>query len=82
MTHSYETCEGPIEGLYLPPLAWEVLHRENIGTIDRLKVVAGQLERFDGCGSKTAQAIRFELARVEAPGGHASDEGQLSPWGS
>ena len=48
MPHFYDTCEGPIEGLYLPPVAWEVLRRENIQTLDQLRANADQLEQFDG----------------------------------
>ena len=80
MSYQYETCEGTLEGLYLHCLAWDVLRREDIQTIDQLRAVAGQLERFDGIGSKTAQAIRLELDRVAAPGEQTSDEGQLSAW--
>jgi hypothetical protein len=82
MSHHYETYAGTLEGLYLPYLAWEVLHRENIGTIGQLRAVAGQLERFDGIGSKTAEAIRLELDRIAAPGEHIFGQGQLSPWGA
>ena len=80
MSYQYETCEGTLEGLYLPCLAWDVFRREDIQTIDQLRAVAGQLERFDGIGSKTAQAIRLELDRVAAPGEQTSGEGQLSAW--
>ena len=80
MPRHFETCGGPIEGLYVPRLAWDVFDRENIQTIDQLRAVAGQLERFDGIGSKTAQAIRLELDRVAAPGEQTSGEGQLSAW--
>jgi hypothetical protein len=69
--HRYQ--EGPIDGLRLPPNAWDVLRRENITTLDRLKAVARRIERFDGIGSKTARAIREEVARAtcrdEQPGG-------------
>ena len=80
MSYQYETCEGILEGLYLPCLAWDVLPREDIQTIDQLRAVAGQLERFNGIGSKTAQAIRLELDRVAAHGEQTSGEGQLSAW--
>jgi hypothetical protein len=80
MPRHFEPSEGLIEGLYLPQLAWDVFHRENIQTIDQLRAVAGQLERFAGIGSKTAQAIRRELDRVAAPGEQTSGEGQLSAW--
>ena len=46
MPHFYDTCAGPIEGLYLPPIAWEVLRRENIQTMDQLRANAGRLEQF------------------------------------
>jgi Holliday junction resolvasome RuvABC DNA-binding subunit len=80
MPRHFEPSEGLIEGLYLPQLAWDVFHRENIQTIDQLRAVAGQLERIDGIGSKTAHAIRLELDRVAAPGEQTSGEGQLSAW--
>src|SRR5690349_13701981 len=56
MPRHSQTCEGPIEGLYLPRLAWDVFQRENIQTMDQLRAVAGQLERIDGLGPVTAQA--------------------------
>ena len=40
MSYQYETCEGTLEGLYLPCLAWSVLRREDIQTIDQLRAVA------------------------------------------
>ncbi len=63
----YETCEGPIEGLFLPRLAWDVLRRENIRTIGELRAVAGQLERFDGIGTSSLRRIS-----VETPSGEVS----------
>jgi hypothetical protein len=82
MFHHYQSCEGTIKGLYLPQHAWVALERENIRTIDQLRTVAGRLERFDGIGPKTAQAIRLELDRVAALGEQTFDEGQLSVWGA
>jgi Holliday junction resolvasome RuvABC DNA-binding subunit len=82
MSYAYETCEGHIGGLYLPLIAWKVLHRENIRTVGRLREVAGRLERFEGIGSKTAQAIRLELNRVARAGEPTYDDGQLSAWGA
>ena len=32
MPRHFPACEGFIEGLYLPQLAWDVLHREGIQT--------------------------------------------------
>ena len=64
MPHFYDTCEGPIEGLYLPPVAWEVLRRENIQTLDQLRANADQLEQFDGISVRMAELIRLALAYV------------------
>jgi hypothetical protein len=55
---------GPIEGLYLPPIAWEVLRRENIQTVDHLRANVHQLEQFDGISPRMAQVIRVALAYV------------------
>ena len=82
MPRHLPTCEGPIEGLYLPQLAWDVFARENIQTIDELRAVADQLERFEGLGPITVRAIRQELDRVAAPGDHLFGDGQLSGWGA
>jgi len=62
MPHFYDTCAGPIEGLYLPPIAWEVLRRENIQTLEQLRANAHQLEHFDGIEVGMAQMIRLTLA--------------------
>ena len=64
MPHFYDTCAGPIEGLYLPPIAWEVLRRENIQTLDQLRANADQLEQFDGISDRMAELIRLALAYV------------------
>jgi hypothetical protein len=61
MPHFYDTCAGPIEGLYLPPIAWEVLRRENIETVDQLRANAHQLEQFDGIAPGMAHMIRLTL---------------------
>lgn len=62
MPHFYDTCPGPIAGLYLPPTAWEVLQRQNIRTMDQLKANSHQLEQFDGIGPGMAHMIRLALA--------------------
>jgi hypothetical protein len=80
MSQPYETCDGPIHGLYLPQRAWEVLDRERIRTVDQLRAVAGRLEKFEGIGPITAQTIRLELDRVAAPGEETFAEGRLSAW--
>ena len=64
MPHFYDTCAGPIAGLYLPPIAWKVLRRENIQTVDQLRASAHQLEQFDGISPRMAQVIRLALAYV------------------
>lgn len=64
MPHVYDTCPGPIDGLYLSPIAWEVLRRENIQTLDQLRASAQQLEQFDGISPGMAQVIRLALAYV------------------
>src|SRR4051812_17929522 len=81
MPHSlFDPCEGPIPGLRLPLNAWKALQRENITTLDQLKAVADEIERFEGIGRKTAQAIRAELTRLEALEGQISNKDQ--PQGS
>jgi hypothetical protein len=80
MPHFYDTCAGPIEGLYLPPLAWEVLRRENIGTVDQLMADADRLEQLDGIGSRMAHVIRQELARIVSPEERTSGGAQLDAW--
>jgi hypothetical protein len=72
----YDLCEGPIPGLRLPLNAWEVLQRENITTLDQLKAVADRIERFEGIGHRTAQAIRAELTRLAASDGKPHDNGR------
>ena len=80
MSRSYEICEGPIGGLYLPSNAWEALLRENIETLDQLRASVDWLEQFEGIGPKTAQVIRLELARVGPSEEHTSQEGQPCSW--
>jgi len=64
MPHFYDTCPGPIEGLYLPFIAWEVLRREHIHTLDQLRANAHRLEQLDGIEAEMAQQIRVTLAYV------------------
>jgi hypothetical protein len=82
MSRHFEPCAGPIEGLYLPQLAWDVFLRENIQTVAQLRAVAGQLEQFEGFGPITVRVIRQELDRVATPGEQTFDDGQLSGWGA
>jgi hypothetical protein len=62
MPRFYNTCAGPIRDLYLPPTAWAVLLRENIGTMDRLRAHADRLAQFDGIDVRMAEVIRHALA--------------------
>ena len=80
MTHFYDTCAGPIEGLYLPPVAWEVLQRENIQTLDQLRASADRLEQFDGIGPGMAQVIRLALAYVAPFEEQASSRKHYDAW--
>jgi hypothetical protein len=73
MPRFYDTCAGPIAGLYLLPVAWDVLRRESIGTLDQLRANAARLEQFEGIEARMAQVIRQALAQF-AP----SEE---PPWG-
>src|SRR5689334_2159904 len=71
----YEIGIGPIPGLHLPWNAWSVLKRENIMTLDHLRAVADQLERFENIGVRTASVIRDELARVSSSDEQAGTDG-------
>src|SRR6185503_11220140 len=48
MPRFYDTCAGPIGGLYLPPVAWDVLQREKIQNIEHLVDIADRLEQVEG----------------------------------
>jgi DNA-directed RNA polymerase alpha subunit len=80
MFHFDDICAGPIDGLSLPPMAWDVLRREEIRTIDQLMAKADQLEQFDGIGARMAQVIRQALACAGPPEEETPGEGLLSPW--
>ncbi len=83
MSQLHETCAGPIEGLFLPPATWEVLHRENIETLTHLRAMVGQIEQIAGIGPEAAQLIRGELARMTSLEEHFPGGGwPHSPWSS
>ncbi|MGF9762888.1 hypothetical protein AAII07_47795 [Microvirga sp. 0TCS3.31] len=82
MPHFYDTCAGPIEGLYLPPIAWEVLQRESIQTLDQLRANAGRLEQFDGISVRMAQVIRLALAYVAPFEEQISTTRHYDSWGA
>ena len=82
MPHFYDTYAGPIAGLYLPPVAWKVLQRENIQTMDELRANADRLEQFDGIGPGMAHMIRLTLAYVAPLGEPTSGTNQYDSWGA
>ena len=80
MPHIYDTCAGPIEGLYLPLIAWDVLHKENIQTVDQLRANADWLEQFDGISVRMAQVIRLALSYVAPFEEQTSSMKQYGSW--
>jgi hypothetical protein len=80
MPRFYDTCAGPIGGLYLPPVAWGVLQRETIQTLEQLVDIADRLEQFDGMEPRMAEVIREALARVAPPEEPTVGEMLLAPW--
>ena len=80
MPHFYNTCAGPIRDLYLPPIAWEVLRRENIQTMDELRANADRLEQFDGIGPGMAQLMRLAFAYVAPLGEQTSSTNHYDSW--
>ena len=67
MPRFYDTCAGPIDGLYLPPIAWAVLQQEKIQTLEQLVDIADRLEQVEGIEPRMAEVIREALARVAPP---------------
>jgi hypothetical protein len=80
MPRFYDTCAGPICGLYLPPVAWNMLQREEIQTLEQLVDIADRLELFDGIEPRMAEVIREALARVALPEEQMIGEMLLAPW--
>ena len=80
MPRFYDTCAGTIRGLYLPPVAWAMLQREKIQTLEQLVDIADRLEQFDGIEPRMAEVIREALARVAPPEEQMIGEMQLAPW--
>ncbi|WP_404285803.1 hypothetical protein ACD578_13795 [Microvirga sp. RSM25] len=80
MPRFYDTCAGPISGLYLPPVAWDVLQREKIQTLEQLVDMADRLEQVVGIESRMAEVIREALARVAAPEDQTVGDMLLAPW--
>ncbi|WP_262299506.1 hypothetical protein [Microvirga sesbaniae] len=83
MPRFYDTCAGPIDGLYLPPIAWAVLKREEIHTLEQLAGLADRLEHVEGIEPRMAEVIREALARVASPEERVFHEmplGAIGPW--
>jgi hypothetical protein len=80
MPRFYDTCAGTIRGLYLPPVAWGVLQREKIQTLEQLVDMADRLEQVVGIEPRMAQVIREALARVAPLEEQTSGEMLLAPW--
>ena len=80
MPRFYDTCAGPIRGLYLPPVAWAMLQREKIQTLEQLVDIVDRLEQFDGIEPRMAEVIREALARVAPPEEQMICEMLLAPW--
>jgi hypothetical protein len=80
MTHGDDICAGPIGGLYLPSVAWDLLRREKIQTIDQLMAIVHRLEQVDGVEPRVAQMIRQAIASTALSVAWRSGEAPLSPW--
>ena len=64
----------------MPPVAWDMLHRQKIQTLEQLVDMADRLEQVDGMESRKAEVIREALTRVTPPEEHTLDEMLLAPW--
>ena len=80
MPRFYDTCAGPIRSLYLPPVAWNMLQREKIQTLEQLVDMADQLEQVNGMEPRMAEVIREALARVAPSEEPTIGEMLLAPW--
>jgi DNA-directed RNA polymerase alpha subunit len=82
MPRFYDTCAGPIADLYLPPVVWGVLRRENIATLDQLRANAARLEQFEGIAARMAQVIRQALAQFARSEEQPSGKNPNGSWGA
>jgi hypothetical protein len=80
MPQIFDTCPGPISGLYLPRMAWEALQQKKIRTIDQLMAIADQLEHFDSIEPRMAHLIRQALAGATLREECMLFEGHPGPW--
>ena len=80
MPRFYDTCAGPIGGLYLPPVAWDMLQREKIQTLEQLVDIADRLEQVDGIEPRMVQVIREALASIAPPEDQKVGATLQAPW--
>ena len=80
MLRIFDTYPGPISGLYLPRMAWNVLRQEGIRTIDQLSAIADRLEHFAGIEPGMANVVRQALACAALREECTPFEGQPGPW--
>ena len=83
MPRYYDTCAGPIDGLYLPPIAWDLLQQEKIQTLEQLADLADRLEQVEGIEPRIAEVIREAIAGVASPEERILREmllGAVGPW--
>ena len=80
MPRFYDTCSGPIGGLYLPPAAWNMLQREKIQTLEQLVDIADRLEQVDGIEPRMVEVIRQALACVAPSEEQKVGEMLQVPW--
>ena len=64
----------------MPRVAWDMLHREKIQTLEQLVDMADRLEQVDGMEPRMAEVIREALARVAPPEEQTLDDMLLAPW--
>ena len=80
MVHVDDICAGPIGGIYLPPMAWDLLRREKIQTIDQLMANVHRLEQVNNIEPRMVQVIRQAIACTALSVAWTSGEAPLSPW--
>jgi len=64
MPQFHEICSGHIPKLRLPFSTWRALAQDQILTLAQLIAVADDIEKSPGIGTRSAQLIRLELARI------------------
>lgn len=75
-----DSCAGPIPGLYLLPVAWDVLHRQSVRPLEQLRAKVDQLEELDGIEARIAQVIRQAPAHLALSEDGAGGAEQYGSW--